>query len=93
MYNEDEQYNRVNNEHANYWREAKDIKELTDNELIELGKVFAERLVTWATNPNYESWEFDSEELPWLLGGAEKVGLVRRRKSHTETVEKVIWDE
>lgn len=81
------------NYRAETYRQNKAVSELTDAELIKLGQIFADRLITWATNENYEPWEFDSEEMPSLIRDGLDIGLIRERKSHIKMVETVVYDE
>lgn len=83
----------TNNERAKYYTQNRELSDLTDDELIKLGSIFADNLVYWACEPEYEPWEFDSEEMPMFIDMAIEYGLIRKRKSHTETVERIVFDE
>lgn len=83
----------MENIYAERYVKDKDIEQLTDEQLLALGKEFAILLIDWGTSPNYEPWEFESEELPFLINYGVEVGLLRKRKSHVERVEHVVYDE
>ena len=83
----------MENVYADKYVNDKDIEQLTDEQLRALGKKYAKMLISWGTSPNYESWEFESEELPFLIDDGVEVGLLRKRKSHVELVEHVVYDE
>ena len=83
----------MENVYAEKYVKDKDIEQLTDGELRELGRKYAKMLISWGTSPNYEPWEFESEELPFLIDDGVESGLLRRRKSHVETYEQVVYDE
>ena len=83
----------MENVYAEKYVKDKDIEQLTDGELKALGKKYAKNLIRWGTSPNYESWEFESEELPFLIDDGFEAGLLRKRKSHVETIEQVVYDE
>ena len=83
----------MDNKYAEIYRKGKGVDSLTDDELISLGKTLAHNMVYWGTSGWYESWEWDTEELPNFIAKAEELGLIRKRKFHTVTVEKVVYDE
>ena len=83
----------INNTIAELYRPGKAVSELTDDELIKLGKSFAEDIVLWTTDESYEPWEFSSEEMPMIVQNGLDAGLIRERRSHTETIEKIVFDE
>lgn len=86
-------YIMISNMTADRFRQTKDVSELTDSELMKLGKIMAESMLDWTTNPNYEPWEFDSEELPYFIDQAKEVGLIHDRKSHTVKSHRIVYDE
>ena len=83
----------MENIYAEKYLKDKEIEQLTDIELLKLGKKYANLLIDWGTSPNYGPWEFESEELPFLIDDGVEVGLLRKRKSHVELVEHVVYDE
>lgn len=83
----------INNTIAELYRPGKAVSELTDDQLIKLGKLFADNIVTWSTNEDYEPWEFSSEELPRIVQEGLDVGLIKKRQSHVETIEKNVFDD
>lgn len=83
----------MDNKYAEIYREGKGVDSLTEAELVPLGEMLADNMVYWATESGYEPWEWESEELPYFIDRAEQLGLIRKRKSHTVTVEKVVYDE
>lgn len=83
----------MGNIYAEKYVKDKDIDQLTNEQLLVLGKEYATLLIGWGTSPNYEPWEFESEELPFMIDDGVKAGLLRMRKSHVETYEQVVYDE
>ena len=83
----------INNIVAERYRQNKSVDELSDDVLIELGKVFAKNILVWTTDESYEPWEFSSEEMPAIVQNGLDAGLIRERRSHTETIEKIVFDE
>lgn len=83
----------TNNDRAKYYVQNRDLTSLIDEELIMLGSIFASSLIYWTCEPEYEPWEFDSEEMPVFIDLAIEYGLIRKRKSHTETVERIVFYE
>lgn len=83
----------INNTIAELYRPGKDVSELTDDQLIKLGKLFAKDIVMWSTDEDYEPWEFSSEELPQIVQEGLDVGLIKKRQSHVETIEKIVFDD
>lgn len=69
----------INNTIAELYRPDKAVSELTDDQLIKLGKSFAGNIVMWATDEDYEPWEFSSEELPEIVQEGLDVGLIKKR--------------
>lgn len=83
----------INNTIAELYRPGKDVSELTDDQLIKLGKSFAKDIVMWSTDEDYEPWEFSSEELPQIVQEGLDVGLIKKRQLHVETIEKIVFDD
>lgn len=78
---------------ANEYVANKDFDELDVDVQIELGRLMANAMLSWGTNKNYEPWEFSSEEQPYFVRQALDKGLIRKRKSHVETITKIVYDE
>lgn len=83
----------MDNKYAETYRKGKGVNELTAGQLIALGEMLAVNMLYWGTGEEYEPWEWESEELPYFITKAEELGLIRKRKSHRVTIEKVVYDE
>ena len=83
----------MNNPIAERYATVKSFDELEPQQQLEFGRVMAKALAEWATNPDFEPWEFSSEELPWLIDRGIDAGLLRERHHHTETLEKIVFDD
>lgn len=83
----------MDNKYAEIYRKDKGVDSLTEADLVDLGEMLANNMVDWGTCGWYEPWEWESEELPIFIAKAEELGLIRKRKFHTVTVEKVVYDE
>lgn len=82
----------INNTLAELYRPGKAVSELTDDQLIKLGKLFAENIVLWSTNEDYEPWEFNSEEMPQIVQEGLDFGLIEKRQSDDETIEPITFE-
>lgn len=80
------------NERSKIFKATKGVNDLTNDELIKLGEGMAEYML-YTIEPYYESWEFESEDLPGFTSLAEKVGLITRRKTHAETYTKRVYED
>ena len=61
------------NELSKYYRKTE--KELSNSELIALGREYAQYL-KYIVQPYYESWEFESEDLPGMIDDGLKYGVI-----------------
>lgn len=72
----------MNNPYAEAYRKGKGINELTAGELISLGEMLAVNMIYWGTEGSYEPWEWESEELPYVIARAEQLGILCRKESY-----------
>lgn len=82
----------TDNYNAKFYRKNKEIKELTNDELIFLGKKYADLALEAATLEGFRPWDFESE-ISYIINNGLEIGLIRRRKSHIETFEEEVFDE
>ena len=69
-----------------------DFDDLSSSQRDDLANV-AYDFLTGLIESGYEEWGFGSEEMPYLIDQAVKIGIIRERKHHIETIEKVVYDE
>ena len=62
------------NELSKYYRKTE--KDLSNSELIALGREYAHYL-EYILQPYYESWEFESEDLPDMINDGLKYGVIK----------------
>ena len=54
-------------------------KTLSNSELVALGREYA-RYLEYIVQPYYESWEFESEDLPGMIDDGLKYGVIKENK-------------
>jgi len=59
---------------SKYYRKTE--KELSNSELIALGREYA-RYLEYIVQPYYEPWEFESEDLPDMINDGFKYGVIK----------------